>query len=96
MVNSAKGSGGVYFLSAQSVIEKVEINKAKLCLQYDIDDWRQEKSGHRCELCEKVLSEAEAEVIDNLEELQSKLNTDTLASLVYISGVIQKNVDYLR
>ena len=44
-----QGSGGTYFITAKSVIEKVCIQHAKLVLQLNIDV--EGNDGHDCLLC---------------------------------------------
>ena len=84
-----QGAGGQYFLNAQTVLEKNNINRAKLSLKFGCDDWKKEDSGHQCDSCDKQMSEKEAEIMDNLASLENNLSTDTIAALVYIAGYIQ-------
>ena len=83
-----QGSGGAYFITVQSVVEKIRIQRAKLCLELGV---RIEGSdGHQCEYCVRKLDEFETEVFDSLPDLEDKLNADTMLSLIYIAGCVEK------
>ena len=60
-----QGSGGTYFIIAQSVIEKTNIFQSKLALNLNlqIDEL---SDGHHCSSCSRDLSVQEAEVLDNV------------------------------
>ena len=49
--------------------------------------------GHTCQYCNGELNEEECEIIDNLSDLESNLSKETLSSLVYIAGYVQKGSD---
>ena len=46
--------------------------------------------GHTCQYCNRELNEEECEIIDNLSDIESNLSKETLSSLVYIVGYVQK------
>ena len=53
-----QGSGGAYFITVQQVLEKVKIERAKLCLQLHVDiESLDAESGHSCNLCGYPLDE---------------------------------------
>ena len=87
-----QGSGGTYFIDAKSVIEKVNIQHAKLCLRLDVEITGID--GHTCNFCEKELTDEEFEyyknLIDALADLEEFVNKETLMAIVYIGGYIQK------
>lgn len=86
-----QGTGGIYFITVQNVLEKLNINRAKLLLNLDKDlRGVTEECFHQCEQCDKPLTEKECDIIDNLEELEKSLSNDVMASLVFIGGYIQR------
>ena len=84
-----QGSGGTYFITAQAVLEKTRIINTKLLLQLGagIDG----KAGHSCEICTRKLNEKESEIMDNLMELENSIPRETMLSLVYMAGYIERN-----
>ena len=87
-----QGSGGTYFINVQQVLEKVKIQRAKLCLQlHVVIESLNAESGHSCNLCGYLLDEQGAEIFDKLPELEESLPTDIKMSLVYIAGYICRN-----
>ena len=87
-----QGSGGAYFITAQSVIEKVKIHHSKLSLKLNVEV--NFESGHNCDMCVRDLNDQEIEIIDNLPELELKVQDETMFSFVYISGYIQLKNGY--
>ena len=83
-----QGSGGTYFITVQSIVEKIRIQRAKLCVQLGVDI--EGSAAHECGNCKRKLSEIETEVFDALPELEDKLNEDTMLSIIYIAGCIEK------
>ena len=83
-----QGSGGTYFITVQSILEKTRILQTKLCMQLGvlIDG----DPGHSCATCDRSLDELEAETMDNLIELEDSIPRETMLSLVYIAGYIEK------
>ena len=89
-----QGSGGTYFITAQSVIEKVRIQHAKLSLQLEMQCFDDCFNGHSCNNCFRRLNEQECEVFDNLPELEDKVQAESLLSIVYIAGYVQRKNGY--
>ena len=50
--------------------------------------------GHNCDICERDLEEGEREIVDNLVELENKIQDETMFSIIYIAGYIQRNNGY--
>ena len=71
-----QGSSGTYFITAQSVIEKVRIDHAKLALRLNVEVERVDR--HTCQYCYRELNEEECEIIDNLADLESNGSKETL------------------
>ena len=78
-------SGGTYFITTKSVIEKVHIQHAKLVLELNID-----VEGNDCLLCLEDLDDREIDIIYNLADLEDSINIEILYSIVYIAGYVQK------
>lgn len=85
-----QGSGGTYFITVQNVLEKLNIEKAKLCLQIGYDLREASLDGHHCEKCNQEIKEHEADILENLDSLENSLSSDVLSALLYVSGYIQK------
>ena len=83
-----QGSGGTYFINAQSVLEKVKIHHAKLALRLGVD-FDLQSDQHSCLYCNKNLMPQELEVLDNLFSLEEQLSSDTLNAMVYIGGYLE-------
>ena len=79
-------SGGQYFISAQQVLEKLNIQKAKLLLSLTEMEDLPNDTGHKCELCGFGANEEVCEIVDNLAKLEESLTIDTKQSLVHIAG----------
>jgi hypothetical protein len=84
-----QGSGGTYFITAKSVIEKVRIQHAKLVLQLNIEVGGND--GHDCLLCLKDLDDMEIDIIYNLPNLEDCINIEIFYAIVYIAGYVQKS-----
>ena len=65
-----QGAGGTYFISAQSVLEKINIQRANTALNLELACINEATDGHYCEFCERTPLEEEAEILDNLTELE--------------------------
>ena len=78
-----QGSGGTYFLSAQSVIEKILIQRAKLSTQLKLDISK-DSAGDKdeCELCKRLLTDEECEIFDNSEALEKSVGSDVVAAIL--------------
>ena len=88
-----QGSGGAYFITAQSVIEKVRIHRAKLATRLNIVFDDEADSSHSCEICHRELTTEECDVIDNLEELEQSLSDDVIMGIVYIAGYVGRKFE---
>ena len=84
-----QGSGGTYFINAQSVLQKVAIYHAKLALRMDFKLDDQSSDQHQCTFCNRKLTYQESEVLDNLYDLEEQLSDNTLNAMVYIGGYIE-------
>ena len=85
-----QGSGGTYFISAQSVIEKVRIHRAKLSTALNLDFDADVDSTHQCDTCHRPLTQEECEILDNMEELEKNIQTDVVIGIVYIAGYVAR------
>ena len=81
-----QGSGGTYFISVQQVLEKLNIQKAKLLLSLTEMEDLPNDTGHKCDMCGAGVTEEIAEIIDNLPKLEESLSIDIKQSLVHIAG----------
>ena len=89
-----QGTGGTYYITVQNALEKISINKAKLCLQVGAE-FNEIYEGHKCDLCvNEVMTEKDAKLLENLQDLERKISIDVMASLLYISGYIQRKCGY--
>ena len=53
-----QGSGSVYFINAQQVLQRVTLRKSKLCLDLGVDlDDIEIGSGHSCSKCVYLLND---------------------------------------
>ena len=92
-----QGSRGTYFLSAQSVIEKIRIQRAKLSTQLKLDISNDSAGDeHECELCKRLLTDEECKIFDNLEALEESVGSDVVAAVLYIAGYLQKQAGQIR
>ena len=90
-------SGLTYFLSAQSVIEKIRIQRAKLSTQLKLNISNDSAGDeHECELCKRLLTDEECEIFDNLEALEKSVGSDVVAAILYIAGYLQKQAGQIR
>ena len=84
-----QGSGGCYFINAQQITEKLNIQKAKLQLSLNCDVERNpDSTKHKCASCEYSLDESGSEVFDSLPDLESSVNDDVKTNLVHIAGYV--------
>ncbi|GFO33315.1 transposable element p transposase [Plakobranchus ocellatus] len=86
-----QGSGGTYFVNVQQIVEKTNINKAKLLLNLKTDIMYDEP-GHACSNCDFAIESDEkaCEAVDSLEILESSVPTETKSVLVYIAGYVTR------
>ena len=80
--NIRHGSGGTYFITAQSVIEKVQISRAKLfiLLNFAVEG----TEGHCCAVCTRKLSENKVEVGKNLIALEAHVPRGVMLAILYV------------
>jgi hypothetical protein len=89
-----QGSGGTYFISVQQIVEKSNINRAKLLLALNTDTAAMdvEDPGHACSDCGFAIesNEKACEAVDNLEELEASISVETKSVLIYIAGYVTR------
>ena len=86
-----------YFLNAQSVIEKIRIQRAKLSTQLKLNISNDSAGDeHECELCKRLLTDEECEIFDNLQALEKSVGSDVVAAILYIAGYLQKQANQNR
>ena len=83
-----QGSGGTYFITVLTILEKTRILQTKLCLQLGVEI--DGDAGHSCQACNRQFNENEAEVIDNLIVLEDTMSRENMLSLVYIAGYVER------
>lgn len=85
---------GTYFITAQQVLEKLSIQKTKhlLRLNFDVASLSS-PSGHHCEKCTFEFDEDVLDTIASLKTIESKIETETKLSIVYIAGYLVRNDD---
>ena len=88
-----QGSGGTYFISAQSVIEKVRIHRAKLATRLHLE-FDETEPGHKCEICNRPLRKEECDVIDQVDEIEQALEEEVFSGMLYVAGYIQRKCGY--
>ena len=76
-----QGSSGAYFITAEPVIEKIRIDRAKLALIKNLDIGSYQN-------LDSELKQGESKIVDNLLDLDKKLSKETISSLVYIAGYV--------
>ena len=86
-----QGSGGTYFITVQQIMEKSDINRARLLasLNVDIDD-PELSAGHKCEQCNYKMTEEQLEIFDTLETLEESMKKETKMALVHIAGYVTR------
>ena len=72
-----QGFGGTYFITVQQISEKVGIAKT---LDVKIDGF----SIHSCEKCGYLLDEDKCKILDSLPDLEKKLPSDVMMTLICI------------
>ena len=74
---------------------KVTFTMINFLLQLGVNlpqDSSAQDDGHRSDMCSRLLNDKECEVFDNLRALEANVKEETLLSLVYIAGYVQKRV----
>ena len=89
-----QGSGGTYFITVQNVVEKLNIEKAKLLLELkvDVSDYTIDIEL-LCQKCGYFRSEESCDIINQLPELEASLPLSTKMALFYIAGYVTRNDD---
>ena len=87
-----QGSGGAYFITVQQVLQKTNIEHAKLLLRYEID-FCEESAAHRCEKCDRQLTERKMDILDNVAVLEEEITHSAGMALVYIAGYLIRKDD---
>ena len=86
-----QGSGGTYFITVQQVIEKFDINRARLLASLDVElDDPEFSAGHKCSQCEYKLTDEQLEIFDTLETLENSMKEETKMALVHIAGYVTR------
>ena len=78
-----QGCGGAYFISAKSVLEKLNIQRASIALKLQLTCINHEGDGHFCISC------LQPKVLDNLNALKESVNIGTANAVDYIAGYVQ-------
>ena len=87
------GSGETYFLSAQSVIEKIRMQQTKLSEKLELHISNDSAGDeHECELPKRLLTNEECEIFENLEALKESVESDVVAVVLYIAIYLQKQI----
>ena len=85
-----QGCGGTYFITVQQILEKLNIQHAKLLLRHTNMEHLPLEAGHMCPQYSNTLDEEGSEVFDNIVELESSLTIETKMALVYIAGYVTR------
>lgn len=87
-----QGSGGAYFLTVQTIMEKLSIKKTKLLLKLNADvDNINVDNGHQCDQCGYLLDDNTIKVFDELAALEEKIEKETKISLCHIAGYVTRH-----
>ena len=86
-----QGSGGTYFITVQNVVEKLNIEKAKLLLELkvNVSDYTI-NNEHLCQKCGYFRSEESCDIVNQLLKLEASLPLSTKMALFYIAGCYKK------
>ena len=87
-----QGCGGTYFITVQQVLEKV--GKTKLSLNLDVNN--DGFSIHSCDRCGYLLDEDKCNILDSLPDLEKKLPSDIIMTLIYLAGYVGRNDDEIH
>jgi hypothetical protein len=72
----------------QGILEKVNIKKTQLFINYNNYEALETEHGHICNKCDFIPPEDVCNVIDNLPSMEESLPVDTKMGLVYIAGYV--------
>ena len=87
-----QGCGGTYFITVQQNLEKVWIAKLWSNFDVNIDGF----SIHRCDKCSFLLDGDKCNILDSLPDLEKKLLSDVIMTLIYIAGYVGRNDDKIH
>ena len=87
-----QGCGGTYFITVQQNLEKVWIAKLLPNFDVNIDVF----SIHRCDKCGFLLDGDKCNILDSLPDLEKKLLSDVIMTLIYIAGYVGRNDDEIH
>ena len=87
-----QGYGGTYFITVQQNLEKVWIAKLLSHFDVNIDGF----SIHRCDKCGFLLDGDKCNILDSLPDLEKKLLSDVIMTLIYIAGYVGWNDDEIH
>ncbi|XP_066911172.1 uncharacterized protein [Clytia hemisphaerica] len=86
-----QGSGGTYFITAQQVLEKLDIKKTKLLLKLNVDlSVLRAEPGHCCDKCFFALDRDGISLLNQLEEEEMSIPVKTKMSLIYMAGYVAR------
>ncbi|XP_066923516.1 uncharacterized protein [Clytia hemisphaerica] len=86
-----QGSGGTYFITAQQVLEKLDIKKTKLLLKLNVDlSVLRAEPGHCCDKCFFALDRDGISLLNQLEEEEMSIPVETKMSLIYMAGYVAR------
>ena len=81
------------YITVKQISEKLAINKTKLLLKQHTDlEQLPAKPGHKCERCDLEMKDKWTEVLHSLEELENRVDSETMMSLVYVAGYVFRNI----
>ena len=89
-----QGSGGTYFINVQQIVEKCNIDRARLLLLLKADeDYEAMSEGHSCGACQFEIESHEraCETVDNIAQLEASVSEETIKALVYIAGYVTRD-----
>ncbi|XP_066912747.1 uncharacterized protein [Clytia hemisphaerica] len=86
-----QGSGGTYFITAQQVLEKLDIKKTKLLLKLNVDlSVLRAEPGHCCDKCFFALDRDGISLLNQLEEEEMSIPVETKMSFIYMAGYVAR------
>ena len=88
-------AGCNFFVTVQDVLSCHSLDKAQLMLQH-CQDLTYGDSHHKCDLCNKPLTDSELLLIDDLYEAGDQVSRDEKLSLFYIAGYVAFKHQELR
>ena len=94
-----QGCGGTYFITVQQIMEKMAIQKTKICLRFDDGSvlnttGNHGQSVHACDKCSFTMTENICTIFGNLPEFEMHLPMETTMTLVHIAGYVTRHEDH--